>query len=200
MHCLRCHPSFRDPRCFEPPATVDSERLRYSADAASASDSAIAIEVNKHVEADTDGLDITSGLWLDHPQVSWLEDLYYFIFCVFVSLFSLDGVDITSGLLFNHSRVVHPASFASCAVCLLALLIVPCRYCFIILPFVQLVLLNLRAVCVGLRAFLWLWSSTTINSSMNARKWTLRCFHFFRRVFACVVSYACGVPSPSIRV
>lgn len=50
--------------------TVDSERLRYSADAASASDSAIAIEVNKHVEADTDGLDITSGLWLDHPQVS----------------------------------------------------------------------------------------------------------------------------------
>lgn len=57
-------------RCMEAPiATIDSERLRYSADAASASDSAIAIEVNRHVEADTDGLDITSGLWLDHPQV-----------------------------------------------------------------------------------------------------------------------------------
>lgn len=30
----------------------------------------MAIEVNKHVEADAEGLDITSGLWLDHPQVS----------------------------------------------------------------------------------------------------------------------------------
>eukprot|EP00904_Undaria_pinnatifida_P009239 jgi/Undpi1/5445/HiC_scaffold_2.g00724.m1 len=62
-----CYPAKR--RCMEAPiATIDSERLRYSADAASASDSAIAIEVNRHVEADTDGLDITSGLWLDHPQ------------------------------------------------------------------------------------------------------------------------------------
>ena len=75
MHWLLRHFSFRDVRCIEPPVTADSERLRYSADAASASDSAIAIEVNKHVEADTDGLDITSGLWLDHPQVSWLFTL-----------------------------------------------------------------------------------------------------------------------------
>lgn len=76
----RRRPSFCDLRCFEPPATGDSERLRYSADAASASDSAIAIEVNRHVEADTDGLDITSGLWLDHPQVSSLFNLSYFTF------------------------------------------------------------------------------------------------------------------------
>ena len=38
----------------------------------SASDAAIASEVTRHVEADDatsgDGLDITSGLWLDHPQ------------------------------------------------------------------------------------------------------------------------------------
>lgn len=36
------------------------------------SDAAIASEVTRHVEADNaaggDGLDITSGLWLDHPQ------------------------------------------------------------------------------------------------------------------------------------
>jgi len=35
------------------------------------SDESIASEVTRHVEADNvggDGLDITSGLWLDHPQ------------------------------------------------------------------------------------------------------------------------------------
>lgn len=35
-----------------------------------ASDAQMALEVDRHVEADaTDDLDITSGLWVDDPQV-----------------------------------------------------------------------------------------------------------------------------------
>lgn len=45
------------------------EDLQCSSTDAHISDAAMANEVNRHVEGDADGLDITSGLWLDHPQV-----------------------------------------------------------------------------------------------------------------------------------
>lgn len=60
-------------------APIAAERLRCSSivggvegcvsTVACSSDTSIAQEVNRHVEAEAEGMDITSGLWLDHPQV-----------------------------------------------------------------------------------------------------------------------------------
>lgn len=88
---------FRD-RCVDHAAPIAAQRLRCSSTVGGAegcvstvtcsSDTSIAQEVNRHVEAESDGMDITSGLWLDHPQVGvnlfWILEVTSFSASVFM--------------------------------------------------------------------------------------------------------------------